>query len=235
MRQNLIQHSSPPDTPKGHGRGYFLPAEPTAKRAVVFFDGQNLFHGAKAAFGHSFPNYDPRLLAAAVCRAHAWALVESRFYTGVPDSRDDPFWNHFWVAKLEQMARTGLHTFSRALRYRNRLVQIPGGAVVSTRVGQEKGIDVRIALDVVRLAQQNVYDVGVVFSQDQDLSEAADEVRLIAREQQRWIKLASAFPSSPTAKNSRGINKTDWIAIDRATYDSCLDRRDYRPKGSAPP
>ena len=123
-----------------------------------------------------------------------------------------------------------MHTFSRALRYRNRLVQLPDGAVACARVGQEKGIDVRIALDVVRLAQQNAYDVGVIFSQDQDLSEAADEVRLIAREQQRWIKLASAFPSSPTAKNARGIDKTDWIAIDRATYDSCLDTRDYRPK-----
>jgi hypothetical protein len=28
----------------------------------------------------------------------------------------------------------------------------------------------------------------------------------------------------------RGINGTDWIKIDRATYDACLDARDYRPK-----
>jgi uncharacterized LabA/DUF88 family protein len=230
MSQAVIT-SSPPDTPKGHGRGYFLPAEPS-KRAVAFFDGQNLFHAAKAAFGHAFPNFDPRKLATAVCRARCWTLVESRFYTGVPDARDDPFWNHFWVAKLEQMARSGLHTCSRALRYRNRLVPLPGGNVISTLVGQEKGIDVRIALDVVRLAQQHVYDVGLIFSQDQDLSEAADEVRAIAREQRRWIKIASAFPSSPTALHSRGIDRTDWIPIDRATYDSCLDTRDYRPKAT---
>jgi uncharacterized LabA/DUF88 family protein len=235
MRHVSIQHSSPLDTPKGLGRGYFLPTEPAIKRAVAFFDGQNLFHAAKAAFGHTFPNYDPRLLAEAACLPRSWTLVEGRFYTGVPDARDDPGWNHFWVAKLATMGRDGLHTYSRALRYRNRLVQLPGGAVASARVGQEKGIDVRIALDVVRLAQQNAYDVGIIFSQDQDLSEAADEVRLIAHEQQRWIKLASAFPSSPTAKNARGIDKTDWIAIDRATYDSCLDTRDYRPKDGLRP
>jgi uncharacterized LabA/DUF88 family protein len=232
MRHLPNRHSSPPDTPKGHGRGYFFASEPATKRAVAFFDGQNLFHAAKAAFGHPFPSYDPRLLATTVCRARDWRLMEVRFYTGVPDARDEPFWNHFWVAKLEQMARTGLHTYSRALRYRNRLVPLRDGSVISTLVGQEKGIDVRIALDVVRLAQQNVYDVGIVFSQDQDLSEAADEVRLVAREQRRWIKLASAFPSSPTAKNGRGIDKTDWIAIDRTTYDACLDPRDYRPKGN---
>ena len=60
--------------------------------------------------------------------------------------------------------------------------------------------------------------------------EAADEIRVIAREQNRWIKIASAFPSSPTARNERGINKTDWIPIDRTTYHGCIDKRDYRPK-----
>ena len=31
--------------------------EPSSKRVFVFFDGQNLFHHAKAAFGYPFPNY----------------------------------------------------------------------------------------------------------------------------------------------------------------------------------
>lgn len=206
-----------------------MPAEPTTKRAIAFFDGQNLFHAAKAAFGHKHPSFDPLALAAAVCLKQGWSLAETWFYTGVPDSHDDPFWNHFWTAKLAQLGRAGAHTCSRPLRYRNQLVQLPDGTTVSTLVGQEKGIDIRIALDVVRLAHRGAYDVGLVFSQDQDLSEAADEVRVIAREQNRWIKLASAYPSSPTT-NRRGINKTDWIPIDRATYDACLDLRDYRAK-----
>lgn len=29
---------------------------------------------------------------------------------------------------------------------------------------------------------------------------------------------------------TRGINGTDWIPIDRTTYASCLDPKDYRPK-----
>ena len=99
---------------------------------------------------------------------------------------------------------------------------------------EEKGIDVRIALDVVRMAHRQEYDVALVFSQDQDLSEVAEEVRTIAREQDRWLKIASAFPQSPASRNRRGINKTDWIPIDRATYDSCLDPRDYRPPKTNP-
>ena len=54
------------------------------------------------------------------------------------------------------------------------------------------------------------------------------EVRVIAKEQGRWIKIASAFPVSPTARNIRGINNTDWIKIDRKTYDACIDPNDYR-------
>jgi hypothetical protein len=42
------------------------------------------------------------------------------------------------------------------------------------------------------------------------------------------IKLASAFPSSPMSRNRRGIDKTDWIRIDRATYEACVDPHDYR-------
>ncbi len=86
----------------------------------------------------------------------------------------------------------------------------------------------RIALDVIRIAHRNELDVTMVLSQDQDLSEVAAEIRAIAREQNRWIKIACAFPSSPASRNRSGIDKTDWIRIDRATYDACLDRRDYR-------
>jgi len=84
-------------------------------------------------------------------------------------------------------------------------------------------------LDVIGMAMRNEYDVAVVFSQDQDLSEVADEIPIIARQQGRWIRIACAFPISPTARNRRGINKTQWIPIDRATYDACIDPKEYRP------
>jgi hypothetical protein len=82
----------------------------------------------------------------------------------------------------------------------------------------------------IRTARQNELDVAIIFSQDQDFSELADEIRALAQEQGRWMKIASAFPTSPASRNKRGINGTDWIRIDRATYDACLDPRDYRPK-----
>ena len=88
-------------------------------------------------------------------------------------------------------------------RYRNKRVNLPDGSAHSFLVGEEKGIDVRLALDITRLAHQNAYDVALIFSQDQDLSEVADEIRQLAQERSRWIKLACAFPASPTSQSSR--------------------------------
>ena len=206
-----------------------MPPEPSLKRTVAFFDGQNLYHHAKAAFGYSYPNYSPLALASQVCRRHGFNLHEIRFYTGIPSATDDPFWNAFWSAKLLAMSRAKIKTFSRPLRYRRKTITVSPGVEFSTTLGEEKGIDVRIAIDVMRLVRTNALDVVLLFSQDQDFSEVADELRAVAREQNRWIKIASAFPWSQTASNTRGINKTDWIPIDRSLYDACIDPRDYRP------
>ena len=202
--------------------------EPNKKRTIVFIDGQNLFHSVKEAFGYSYPNYDVQLLAEKVCLIQGWDLTAIRFYTGVPDGQDNDYWHQFWVRKLTYMGQKGVVVFSRPLRYRNKTVEMIDGKEYSFPVGQEKGIDVRIALDIIKLARQETYDAALVFSQDQDLSEVADEIREIAVRQNRWIKMASAFPVSPTAVNKRGINKTDWVKIDKRTYDACIDAKDYR-------
>jgi uncharacterized LabA/DUF88 family protein len=107
-------------------------------------------------------------------------LAEVRFYTGVPDRNDNAAWSHFWAAKLARMGREGVITYTRALRYRNQTVALRDGREHTILVAQEKGIDVRVALDLVALAHRGAYDVALVFSQDQDLTEAAYELRAIA-------------------------------------------------------
>jgi uncharacterized LabA/DUF88 family protein len=203
--------------------------EPALKRAIAFIDGQNLFYGAKEAFGYGHPNYDILKLSKTICSSRHWNFAGARFYTGVPDPTDNAEKNAFWTAKLAAMGRQGIIVYSRSLRYRNKTVKLPGGLTHSFLVGEEKGVDVRIAVDVIAMAMRNEYDVAIVFSQDQDLSEVASEIPIIARQQGRWIKIACAFPVSPTARNRRGINGTQWIEINRATYDTCIDLKDYRP------
>lgn len=196
----------------------------------MFIDGQNLFHSAMKAFGYTYPNFDPLKLAKALCKKCDWSFQGVRLYTGIPDKEDNEQWHLFWAAKKLSMIRAGVYVYSRPLRYRNKTITLPDGTQHTLLVGEEKGIDVRMALDIINLAHKRAYDVALVLSQDQDLSEVADELRIIAKEQNHWIKIASAFPHSPTVKNARGINNTEWLKIDRSTYDRCIDTKDYRTK-----
>jgi uncharacterized LabA/DUF88 family protein len=203
--------------------------EPAHKRVIAFIDGQNLFHSVRWEYGYTFPNYDVVALARAVVAgkvANGWSAPAVRFYTGLPDGRDAR-WNKFWQRKLAFMGRQGVTVFTRHLRYRRQTFECPTCKTQHTReTAEEKGVDVRIALDVLTLASRDAFDVGLIFSQDQDLSEAADEVRVIARQTGRWIKLASAYAHG--TRNPRGINGTDWLPFSRPLYDACIDRRDYR-------
>jgi uncharacterized LabA/DUF88 family protein len=207
-------------------------------RAIAFVDGQNLFRAAQDCFGYHFPNYDVRLLADRICRSNGWVLVETRFYTGVPDEADDFFWNRFWTAKLAQMGRTQVKVFSRALRYSEKIIQRPDGAAEVERRAREKGVDVRIALDMVHAAHIGWANVLVVFSQDQDLSEAVTEVGDIAANRGGKVQVACAYPYSevsadplqPALPNRRGIDGAKWVRIPKSEYDLCIDPRDYRPK-----
>jgi uncharacterized LabA/DUF88 family protein len=207
-----------------------MPPEPATKRLIAFFDGQALYRSAKDAYGYNYPNYDVQKLSHEIASKKGWRLVKTHFYTGIPDYRESALWHDFWAAKLAVMGTRGIQTFSRPVRYANEIVRLNDGSTQTVRVGHEKGIDVRIALDVVRLALDGAYDVALIFSQDQDLSEVADEVRAISAKQRRWIKVASAFPTSSSYNNRRGINNTEWVPIDKLLYDTCIDPIDYRPR-----
>lgn len=89
----------------------------------------------------------------------------------MPDQADNAFWHGFWTKKLAMMGRRGVVVYSRSLVYRNKTIQLPSGAQHTFLHGEEKGIDVRLALDALGLAHRNEYDVALIFSQDHDLSE----------------------------------------------------------------
>ena len=178
-----------------------------SNRAIAFFDGQNLFAAARDAFGFTTPSYGVPRLAQAIALARGWDLIETRFYTGLPNRQASPRLHHHWTLRLRRMRADGVVVTARPLRRRRRRARLDDGAAVEFTVLEEKGIDVRIALDVVHAV-------------------LADEVRAIAREQQRWIRIASAYPVGPGTRNARGVERTDWIPIDRATYEACLETRE---------
>lgn len=222
--------------PQGPGGVFFrlmaaLPDTPNL-RAIAFFDGQNLYRSVKDIWGCSHPNYDVLALARAVCEREGWSLSTTpRFYTGVPRREDNPKWHEFWANKLRAISRQGCTIFRGQVRYRTETVPVGHGVHITRTHGSEKGVDVRIAVDLIRLAHRREYDVAVVFSQDQDLREVAKEIKTIASEQGRKILMASAFPFQPQQagrKPCRGIDQTHWVRIEQEFYERYIDPHDYR-------
>ena len=194
-------------------------------RTIVFIDGQNLYRLALLAWGrartsetfrYSWPSYDVLKLANALVRsAPNRILTEVRFYTGVPRREDDQRWNKFWTNKLFSLTVQGVHT------YRGRV----------DRYGNEKGVDVSLAIDLVHATHEQRYDVAIIVSQDSDFVPAVGLAKEVASKQGRNIIFESAFPATSADRRGRGINGTKWTPISKSLYDSCHDPTDYRRRG----
>jgi uncharacterized LabA/DUF88 family protein len=192
-------------------------------RTIVLIDGQNLFHLARIAWSsgpsspYAWPSYDvERLAQALAARTPGRSLAEVRFYTGVPDPAVGPrqmFWHAFWSNKLGYLKSRGIHV------YRGKV----------SAAGQEKGVDVSLAVDLVRATYERRYEAAMIVSQDSDFGPAVRLAKEIARAQDRQVVLESAFPFG-SGISRRGVPGTIWVPIDKATYDACRDPRDYRPR-----
>src|SRR3989304_2192175 len=74
------------------------------------------------------------------------------------------------------MTASGVRVVTRPLRYVEEPVSLPDGTIRLVPLAREKGIDLRLALDVLRLARQGAFDCALLFSQDGDLAEGGPAV-----------------------------------------------------------
>ena len=171
-------------------------------KTVALFDGQNLYHMVRHAFGSISAQVNPQALAWAVCHSNGWELTETRYYTGIHSSQENAKLNAAVQAHIHKMQSIGVQTYVRTLRYQK-------------GIAREKGIDMRIALDAINAVYSQSVDVVLLFSQDQDFVELAQEVRRLNRRLDRKVTIASAFPD---ATQVRGIYKTDWKSFSKSDY-----------------
>ncbi|HPW56138.1 MAG: NYN domain-containing protein [Thermoanaerobaculaceae bacterium] len=134
-------------------------------RVAVFIDGSNAYHAFKASFGSG--KYSPLKLAREL--AGPRPIVRVGFYIG---------------AVRQEM---GSDLYAQQQRFLAHLKQVPDLDVWTgrmTHTGQqwyEKGVDVKIATDLVAMAYAGKYDVAILVSGDSDLVPAVREVRFLGR------------------------------------------------------
>jgi uncharacterized LabA/DUF88 family protein len=106
-------------------------------------------------------------------------LEKVKIYRGLPNARKDPRTN---AAAQKQKTRweTGAHAgkvevHTRPLAYRTEKLLDDAGAEILREIGREKGVDVELAIDLVRdmlFTNPPACDVAVVFSEDSDFHPA---------------------------------------------------------------
>ena len=185
---------------------------------IVFFDGQNIYRSALSAwrtdasdtYVYTWPSYDVEKLATAVTsKTKGRKITQIRFYTGVPTSFQNSRWNRFWVEKIKHLESQGIEVYRGKISAHN----------------HEKGVDVKLAIDLIRLTYEKKYELAIIFSQDRDFEPAINLAREIAGDQSRQLMFESHFI---IGDSSRGIPGTTWLPIDKTTYDACSDPNDYR-------
>lgn len=142
------------------------------KKAFVFIDGNNFYFKLKALSSQldgnfSLLNFDFRGFSQWLVKPHR--LVEIRYYLGalkrIRNNR-----------KSEQMYADQQKLFRRLQR---QSIVITLGQLIRhpDKTFHEKGVDVRLAVEMIRFARMNRYDVGYLVSSDTDLVPAVEEVQ----------------------------------------------------------
>jgi uncharacterized LabA/DUF88 family protein len=145
------------------------------ERVMVFVDGGNLYAGVKLGL-HLQKSVDIDSLIKKLTSGRS--LVRAYYYTTPsphPNSSQGKAHQRFldklgWIENLQ--LRRG-----RVVPRRN-VVECPKcGKAFDYNVYMQKGIDTRIAVDMVTLAVRDAYDTAILVSGDSDLAEAVNYIR----------------------------------------------------------
>lgn len=193
-----------------------------ADRVMVFIDYQNIYRGARKAFdldsGHHVHGQVLPLRVGLALKNNGIGereLMEVRVYRGMPSAKRDARGygaadrqNALWRNTDRVTVRT------RPLNYRD------------PDAPKEKGIDVQIAVDFVRMAIEDRYDMGILFSTDTDLLPALEAVcdlkGELACEAAAWVPPVG----SPSILRVKG-KQVRYHYLDRQWYERLRDPTDY--------
>lgn len=138
-----------------------------ALKISVFMDWENIWQAATRAFDVEAINISPLKLGNLLAnkRDEIGTLVSVEVNRGLPSPRREPerYTEAMRQAALWQKEAPGVVSYHlRPLRYRKHR----DGAWV----GEEKGVDVRVAASAIRSILKRDCDVAILFSHDSDLS-----------------------------------------------------------------
>ncbi|WP_426311705.1 NYN domain-containing protein [Cellulosimicrobium sp. E-16] len=161
---------------------------------------------------------DPSMLAQKVVekRAPGGEVAHVRVYRGRPDARKQPTLASVndqqfsaWISDPK------VDVIRRPLWYPRDY-----GEATCAESPREKGIDVKLAIDLIRLAYESSYDVFIVFSRDTDLLPPIEMVR--------EYKMGHVEVAGWDGSSRLRLPKLWHHELDAADFEAVRDTREYR-------
>ncbi len=160
------------------------------KKAVIFIDGNNLYHNLKQ-MKIKPSNLDFKKLGDFICTQFKCELQEVRYYNSMPTLRDgkELYYAHLgFIDKLKKIPKFTVHTrklqahsTKELLKEKQELIDSMDlckncGPIVEENfldvIGnvkkKEKGVDVMLAVDLIEYAIKDKADILILFSGDAD-------------------------------------------------------------------
>lgn len=174
------------------------------KRAMVFIDGSNFYHRLKILIGKdttsSLSDFDYQRFCAWLCRD--FVITGIKYYIGAVKRQHNN-------VKSEKMYNDQQRFF--------RKLQTQGLAIITGQLIQhpdktyhEKGVDVRLAVEMIRNAREDKYDQSFLISSDTDLVAAVEEAKSL-RKTVQYVGIAQgqSFGLSKTCNDVRLLRVED--------------------------
>jgi len=150
-------------------------------KAIVFIDGSNFYFWLKDLEAqiddkHSLLEFDFRKFAEWLAANDKNELVEVRYYIGaLKRQRNNEKSEKMYADQQKLLGKLQQQKIPVVL---GQLIQHPD------KTFHEKGVDVRLAVEMIRLDREKMYDVAYLVSSDTDLVAAVEEVRSFGKKVQ---------------------------------------------------
>jgi len=140
------------------------------ERVAVFIDGSNLYHKLKDLKITNTVNFNYVSLCQKLARSRE--LISYRYYVGAIRAKDDD--------KKGQSLRANQLKLFNNLSTQGFVIK-KGNFLFSGGSFHEKGVDVKMAVDLLVGAYDNIWDTAILISSDSDLNPAIKKVRHLGK------------------------------------------------------
>jgi uncharacterized LabA/DUF88 family protein len=208
-------------------------------RIQIFIDGANFYHLALKPLGLKAVNFNFDEFALFLADGRDIVNLGKRFYIGSVREKEGDSKSKYAMSQqvklFNQLKQTVWQIKTSKLREREERIIIDkrvanykaikkqGITEIKYKVFREKGIDVKIAIDLMAGALDDKYDAAIIVSSDTDLVPAIDWIRFRCKKQMEYV----GFSIPDITKRTNGVRPTNAL-MNRTDVQRVLIESDIR-------